>query len=208
MGWIVRLPFFVVLMGLGSLAMIVPAGHAVIMEDFNTMRVFFYGFILFSILTLIVGLATAGYAPRNVARSQLIGLLSAFTVLPLMFAVPFYEAVGNTTYLNAWFEMVSSFTTTGATVYDNAGRLTPSLHLWRALVGWLGGLLIWITAVSIFAPMNLGGFEVRATSQVGSDAVKSFTQIARIADPQERLVRYTLTLTPCSVALKGKRWGG
>lgn len=208
MGWIVRLPFFVVLMGLGSLAMIVPAGHAVIMEDFNTMRVFFYGFILFSILTLIVGLATAGYAPRNVARSQLIGLLSAFTVLPLMFAVPFYEAVGNTTYLNAWFEMVSSFTTTGATVYDNAGRLTPSLHLWRALVGWLGGLLIWITAVSIFAPMNLGGFEVRATSQVGSGAVKSFTQIARIADPQERLVRYTLTLTPIYAGLTGCLWIG
>ncbi len=208
MNWIVRLPFFVVLMGLGSLAMIVPSAHAVIMEDFTTMRVFFYGFILFSILTLTVGLATAGYAPHNIARSQLIGLLSAFTVLPLMFAVPFYEAVGSTTYLNAWFEMVSSFTTTGATVYDTSGRLTPSLHLWRALVGWLGGLLIWITAVSIFAPMNLGGFEVRATSQIGSGAVKSFTQIARIADPQERLVRYTLSLTPIYAGLTVFLWIG
>lgn len=206
MQWIVRLPFFVVLMGLGSLAMLVPAVHAVIMEDFTTMRVFFYGFILFSILTLTVGLATAGYAPHNIARSQLIGLLSAFTVLPLMFAVPFYEAVGSTTYLDAWFEMVSSFTTTGATVYDTSGRLTPSLHLWRALVGWLGGLLIWITAVSIFAPMNLGGFEVRATSRIGSGAATSFTQIARIADPQERLVRYTLSLTPIYAGLTVVLW--
>ncbi len=132
MQWVTRLPFFVVLMGLGAIAMIVPASHAVVMEDFNTMRVFFYGFILFSILTLLIGLAMAGYAPQSVARSQLLGLLAAFTLLPLMFAVPFYEAVGSTTYLDAWFEMVSSFTTTGATVYDNAGRLTPSLHLWRA----------------------------------------------------------------------------
>ena len=208
MAWIVRLPFFVVLMGLGAIAMIVPAAHGAVMEDFNTMRVFFYGFILFSVLTVLIGLATAGYNPKSVARSQLVGLLSAFSVLPIMFAVPFYEAVGNTTYLNAWFEMVSSFTTTGATVYDNVGRLTPSQHLWRALVGWLGGLLVWVTAVSIFAPMNLGGFEVRATTSAGKGASGTFTQIGRIADPSERLVRYTLSLTPIYVALTGFLWIG
>ena len=208
MDWIVRLPFFVVLMGLGAIAMVFPAAHAAVMEDFTTMRVFFYGFILFSTLTLLIGLATAGYAPKSVARSQLVGLLSAFSVLPIMFAVPFHEAVGNTSFLDAWFEMVSCFTTTGATVYDTAGRLTPSQHLWRALVGWLGGLLVWITAVSIFAPMNLGGFEVRATSTAGRGAIGSFSQIGRIADPSERLVRYSLSLTPVYVGLTGLLWLG
>ena len=208
MGWIVRLPFFVILMGLGAIAMIVPAVHAVVMEDFNTMRAFFYGFILFSVLTLIIGLATAGYEPRSVARSQLVGLLAAFSALPIMFAIPFYEAIGNTTFLNAWFEMVSSFTTTGATVYDTAGRLTPSLHLWRGQVGWMGGLLVWVTAVSIFAPMNLGGFEVRASGNAGKGARGSFSQIAQVADPSERMVRYTLTLTPIYVALTGALWIG
>ncbi len=208
MSWITRLPFFVILMGIGAIAMIVPAAHAVVMEDFMTMRVFFYGFILFLILTLLIGLATGGYAPQSVARSQLLSLLAAFTLLPLMFAVPFYTAVGNTTYLHAWFEMVSSFTTTGATLYENAGRLSPSQHLWRALVGWLGGLLVWITAVSIFAPMNLGGFEVRATASFGKGPVRSFSQIARIADPSERLVRYTMSLTPIYVALTFLLWLG
>jgi len=208
MAWIVRLPFFVVLMGLGAVAMIVPAAHGAVMEDFDTMRVFFYGFILFSVLTLLVGLATAGYSPKSVARSQLIALLAAFSALPIMFAIPFYEAVGNTTFLNAWFEMVSSFTTTGATVYDNAGRLTPTQHLWRAMVGWLGGLLIWVTAISIFAPMNLGGFEVRATASAGRGATNSFSQIGRIADPSERLVRFTLSLTPIYVGLTGVLWLG
>ena len=208
MNWIVRLPFFVVLMGLGALAMLVPAAHAAVTEDFLTMRVFFYGFILFGTLTLMIGLATAGYAPANVARSQLIALLSAFTVLPIMFAVPFYEAVAGTSFLDAWFEMVSSLTTTGATVYDTVGRLTPSLHLWRGLVGWMGGLLIWITAVSIFAPMNLGGFEVRAAGTAGKSAISDFAQIGRIADPSERLVRYTLSLTPIYAGLTAALWLG
>ena len=208
MAWIVRLPFFVILMGLGAASMIVPAVHGAVMEDFDTMRVFFYGFILFSIITLMIGLATAGYAPRSVARSQLVGLFAAFTALPIMFAIPFYEAVGNTTFLDAWFEMVSSFTTTGATVYDNAGRLTPSQHLWRGLVGWMGGLLVWVTAVSIFAPMNLGGFEVRATGNAGRGTSGGFSQIAQIADPSERLVRYTLTLTPIYIGLTALLWIG
>ena len=208
MQWIIRLPFFVVLMGLGAIAMLVPAAHAAVLNDFQTMRVFFYGFILFSLLTLTVGLATAGYAPYSVARSQLVALLAAFTVLPIMFAVPFYAAVGNTTMLNAWFEMVSSFTTTGATVYDSTARLMPSQHLWRGLVGWLGGLLVWVTAVSIFAPMNLGGFEVRAKGGVGKGSMGQFAQIGKIADPSERLVRYTLALTPIYVVLTLALWIG
>lgn len=209
MMWVQRLPFFVVLMGFGALSMILPAVHGFILSDFKTMRVFFYGFILFSILTLIIGLATAGYSPRSIARSQLVALVSAFTVLPLMFAVPFQEAVGNTSFLDAWFEMVSCFTTTGATVYDNAGRLTPTLHVWRGLVGWMGGLLVWITAVSIFAPLNLGGFEVRSTASAGKGAVaQAYSQFSEGADPSARLVRYTARLFPIYLGLTCVLWIG
>jgi trk system potassium uptake protein TrkH len=34
------------------------------------------------------------------------------------------------------------------------------LHLWRALVGWMGGLGVLVTAFAILAPLNLGGFEI------------------------------------------------
>lgn len=208
MSRLLALPFFVILMGIASAAMIVPAVHGYFLGDFNTMRVFFYGMNLFGMLTLVIGLATFDYTPDSVARSQLIALFAAFTVLPLMFAIPFYVAVGNTTFLNAWFEMVSSFTTTGATVYDTSGRLTPSLHVWRGLIGWLGGLLVWVTAISIFAPMNLGGFEVRATSAVGSGPSNQLTQIARIPDPSERLARYTFELAPIYLSLTAILWIG
>jgi len=200
------LPFFVVLMGLGALAMLVPAIHAVVLDDYVTMRVFFYGAVLFSILTLMIGLTTISYAPENVARSQLMALFASFTALPMMFAVPFAEAHNGVDYLDAWFEMVSCFTTTGATLYDDTGQLTPSLHVWRGMVGWMGGLLIWVTAVSIFAPMNLGGFEVRATGSTGRGAATHFRQIARIADPSERLARYTAQLFPIYTGLTFLLW--
>ena len=204
----VRLPFFVVLMGLGAVAMLLPAVHGALMEDFQTMRVFFYGAVLFGILTLLVALATAGRRPPNLARSQLLTLFLSFTILPVMFAVPFYEAVGSTRFLNAWFEMVSCFTTTGATLYENSGRLSPSLHLWRGMVGWMGGLLIWVVAAAIFAPMNLGGFEVRAEGGVGRQDPRSFTQIGKIAEPGERLMRYAIKLVPIYAGLTGLLWLG
>jgi trk system potassium uptake protein TrkH len=203
-----HVPFIVLLMGIGSLAMIVPAAYGLSQNDFTTMRVFFYGFILFGTLTFVLGLATSDYEPTNVARSQLLSLLAAFTVLPLMLAIPFKEAVENTSLLNAWFEMVSSLTTTGATLYDIADRLSPALHLWRALVGWLGGLLVWVAAISIFAPMNLGGFEVRSTSSAGRGTANSAAQNAKMMDAGERLTRYALRLTPIYVALTVTLWCG
>ncbi|MFQ6548366.1 TrkH family potassium uptake protein [Aestuariibius sp. 2305UL40-4] len=195
MSRILRLPFFVLLMGIAAIAMIAPALLAYGQRDYDTSRTFLYAAILLGLLTSTIGIAMSNYSPPNVARSQLLSLVAAFVALPLLLAVPFYEALGTTRFINAWFEMVSSITTTGATLYDAPGRLPDALHLWRALVGWLGGFLIWTTAVAIFAPMNLGGFEIRAKAEVGEGA-RRFDQITRIADPSERLTRYALRLAP------------
>jgi trk system potassium uptake protein TrkH len=198
------LPFFVILMGISALAMLVPSWHALFVNDFNVMRVFFYASILFGLLTLVLGFATSSEQGNSIIRNQLTTLIAAFLLLPIIFATPFYVAVGSTSFLNAWFEMVSSFTTTGATVYDNIGRLSPSLHLWRGIIGWMGGFLVWVTAFAIFAPMNLGGFEVRAPDQMGQ--MRTTPQVNRALDPTERLARYTFKLAPIYVSLTVVLW--
>jgi trk system potassium uptake protein TrkH len=197
-------PFFVLLMGIGALAMVVPAIHALSIENYAVARSFFYSALLFLVLTLFIGLATANYK-STLARGYLVSLLAAFLVLPIMLAVPMYEAVPRMSFLEAWFESVSSITTTGATLYDSPRQLPRSVHLWRALLGWLGGLLIWVSAISILAPLNIGGFEVRAT-RGGSASEKTFAQIGRVTDPSERLVRYGSKLIPLYVALTALLW--
>lgn len=188
-------PFIVVLMGLGALSMLVPSLHAIVIhDDFVTARIFLYGTILFGALTLALGLATQGYKPPDEARSQLLSLLAAYAGIPVMFAIPFQEAAGDITFFHAWFEMVSSFTTTGATLYGEVGSLNPSLHLWRALVGWMGGLLIWITAIAILAPMNIGGFEVRAEGRSG-EAARRHTRSEATLSSSDRLWRYGATFS-------------
>ena len=109
-----QLPFFVVLMGLSSAAMLIPSGFGLYLEDFTEMRIFFYGSILFGFLTLVLGLATSGVAPSSVARSQFLTLIAAYTLLPVMLAMPFYYSLENTTLLRAWFEICLLYTSDAA----------------------------------------------------------------------------------------------
>lgn len=202
---ILELPLLVILSGVGSLAMLLPAAHAAVFSDFTVARPFFYGAIMFFLLSVLVGIATSNYRPRSVARSQLAALVGAYIWLPILFAVPFDEAVKDTTFANAWFEMVSSFTTTGATQYDIPGRLAPSLHLWRALVGWMGGFFVLMSAVAVLAPLNLGGVEV-LSGRVPGRGAQGAGQITHAAGPADRMIRHSATLFPAYFGLTLMLW--
>jgi len=198
------LPFVVILMGLGALAMFLPATHALVISDHRTARTFFYSGLLFLVLFSFIAIATSNRTVRHEGRSYLLALVATYTVLPLMLAVPFFEAVGNTSFLSAYIEMVSSLTTTGATLFDPS-RLAPSVHLWRAQVGWMGGFFIWVTAAAVLAPLNLGGFEVRSSRGVGSGAAVA-SQVSRVADMAERIRRFAAELLPIYAGLTAVLW--
>ena len=204
---ILDLPLIVILAGIAGVAMLLPAVHAFVLRDLEVARAFFYSGIAVVLITAMVGVAMAGQRPVDVARRHLAMLAGAYVVLPVIMALPFAQAVRDTTFLNAWFEMVSCFTTTGATVYDAPGRLSPSLHLWRGMVGWMGGLFVLIAAAAILAPLDLGGAEVM-TGRVPGRGAMGADPVTRIADPSRRLVRHTLTLTPAYAGLTFALWVG
>lgn len=198
------LPFLVILMGIGSLAMLVPAIHAYQIRDLHVARSFFYSGLVFFILFVLIAVAVSSRPPSQPARRHLLALAGAFIVLPLMLAVPFREALVDARIYDAYFEMVSSMTTTGATLYSGEGALAPSLHLWRAIVAWMGGLLMWISAVAILAPLNLGGFEVVATDR--SAPGRAALRKERGGDSRERLARYSYRLAPIYLGLTLVLW--
>jgi len=55
-------------------------------------------------------------------------------------ALPFVIAIPSTNYLNAYFEAMSGFTTTGITVFSGLDAMPRSILFWRALTQWLGGI--------------------------------------------------------------------
>lgn len=210
---IAKLPLLVILMGISVLAMLLPAFYAWVVGEYFEGRVFLYGAILFGFITVFLGIAMANRTRSTRHRRHLVALLGLFVLLPLIHAVPFHQALRTTSFLNAYVEMVSALTTTGATLFDDPARLPNTLHLWRALVGWLGGLFIWVGAIAILAPMALGGFEVRARFGAGighgdSRFGAGLSQITRVADFSERIRAYAVRLLPVYVSLTGALWIG
>ena len=89
-------------------------------------------------------------------------LMTAFSwiVLSLFAGLPFYCIDAKFSFINAWFESVSSLTTTGATVLTDLDRTSKGLLLWRALLQWLGGTGIVVMAMTIFPTLRIGGMQL------------------------------------------------
>lgn len=198
------LPLLILLMGITALSMWLPASHAAILRDHDTARAFFYSGIILFILTAMIGIATANHRARNPARANLVALVSAYVILPAMMALPLAESVPDTRFHNAWFEMISAFTTTGATLYAPE-RLPLSVHLWRAQVGWMGGYFILVASIAILAPMNLGGIEV-ISGRVPGRSAEGLSQITATADPARRVARQAVAIFPVYAGITLALW--
>jgi trk system potassium uptake protein TrkH len=202
---LLNLPLFLLLFGVFSASMIVPAVYGAAVRELEAARAFFYAGLLGVIAFGLIGVAHAGRPSRFGALGPLLSLFSAFVFLPFALAVPFVEALPTTKFMNAYYEMVSAITTTGATMFDDPERLDRTLHLWRAQVGWMGGGLMWIAASAILAPMHLGGFEVTSQAEPGRRDEGTGSQRVPI-NQRARLLRVTATLLPIYLFLTLLLW--
>ena len=198
-GLLRRLPLFLLVWGAFSISMWIPSIYALVLNDHETSRSFLYSGLLGVIVVAMVALARAGRPSRHGTLGQLLALLSTFAVLPLFLSIPFHDALKTTSFLNTYFDMVSAITTTGAEMFPDPTRLSQPLHLWRALVGWLGGLVMWIAASAILAPLSLGGFEVTAQGQPGR--IVSGSGQGEKVDSRGRLIRIAIALAPVYTGL-------
>ena len=71
---------------------------------------------------------------------KILTVLLGYVSIPLVLCIPFYLSIYNLTFLNAIFESVSGFTSTGFSVFDNIKHIDQGLILWRSSIQWIGGL--------------------------------------------------------------------
>lgn len=154
-----RVSILVTLLGATGLAMLVPSAHAFVMRQAPVGRAFLYSALVLILLSVLLALATSWQTRRSPARGLFTLLTAIYLVLPAAMALPLAEALGMR-FADAWFEMISCFTTTGASLIDTPHRVPDAVHLWRAMAGWFGGLFVLVSATALLAPIGLGGFEL------------------------------------------------
>ena len=75
-------------------------------------------------------------------------------------ALPYVIDGGIPSYVDAFFETMSGFTTTGSTILTDIEALPPSLLFWRSLTQWLGGMGIIVLSLAILPMLGVGGMQL------------------------------------------------
>ena len=185
-------PLFVLLLGITSLLMYVPMFFSIRLDQWLYARTFFYHGTFFFIICVLLGIAFSAQKLQKNVFENILDLFFCFVFLPIFMAFPLNYLVLDIDFFDAYFEMLSSFTTTGASIFDYNDRLPDVLHLWRALIAWLGGLLMLVAALAIFQPAGLGGFDVY-TRKNNSSISKIQAKRANI---RSRIIKYSISISP------------
>ena len=116
-------------------------------------------FLITIALLVAAGLVLIAMKPKNktiYARHGLVIVAMGWILMSLFGALPFYFSGEIPSYLDALFESVSGFTTTGSSILTDVEALSKSILFWRSFTHWIGGMgvLVFIMAV---LPLAGGG---------------------------------------------------
>jgi trk system potassium uptake protein TrkH len=154
-----------------------------------------------------VGFGSGWTLERVTTGKEAIGIREGFLVVSLIWllaavlgALPYVLSGEDqvSSPIDAYFEAMSGFTTTGATILTDVEALPDSLLIWRQLTQWLGGMGIVILALAILPRLRVGGRQLLEHELPGPE----FEQLtARIRDTARRLWAVYVLLTIVMIAI-------
>lgn len=147
MGWLVMIE---------AAFMLIPVVIAIIYGDKDWL-----GFTISATVTFVTGfLMTKKIRPRFSQMGRREGFLltaSVWVVFSIFGMIPFLINTERVTIADAFFESMSGFTTTGATVLDANHTIDHGMHIWRALTQWIGGMGIILFTIAVIPMLNSSG---------------------------------------------------
>lgn len=84
----------------------------------------------------------------------------AWVIFSLFGALPFVFSKTIPSYTDAFFETISGFTTTGASILNDIEALPHDLLFWRSMTQWLGGMGIIVLSIAILPILGIGGMQL------------------------------------------------
>lgn len=116
----------------------------------------------------------------SVRQTFLIVALS-WIAASVMASIPMYFCGAFGSYANSFFESVSGFTTTGATILSDVDSVPRSINMLRCLTHWLGGMGIVTLTVALLPLLGVGGFQLIKAETTGPEKGKVTARITTTA---------------------------
>ncbi|MBU1169591.1 MAG: TrkH family potassium uptake protein [Proteobacteria bacterium] len=125
----------------------------------------YHAFIKSIIIALSLGLLLHGVFRKHrfdyiSPREGMAVVAIGWTAIGLVGALPFYFSGYFEFFVDAFFESVSGFTTTGSSVITDIEALPRAILFWRSLIQWLGGMGIIVLSLAILPFLGVGGMQL------------------------------------------------
>ena len=139
-------------------------------------------FLFSALITLAVGVICVLFSPH---KSGYIDKRMAYLIVTLVWVamslfgtLPFLATGTIDNFTDAFFEMMSGFTTTGATVFKDIEVLPKSLLFWRSLSQWIGGVGIVMLVLAIVPSLGINSYSLYSAELAGPLKDKTHNRVS------------------------------
>lgn len=129
---------------------------------------------------LAVGLPAVIFRPKDKAIYEKEGFIIvafAWVIMSVVGAIPFIVSKSIPSFVDAFFEAVSGFTTTGASILNDVEILPKSILFWRSFTHWIGGMGVLVFVLAILPDFNAGIMHVFRAETPGPTVGKLVSKI-------------------------------
>lgn len=136
-----------------------------------------YNSFIYTILVMVIlGILMAKAIRKNEhhirARDGIVIVALGWVMISLFGALPMYFSGSVPTYADGIFEIVSGFTTTGASVITEVNSLDKGILFWRSMTHWIGGMGILVFTLALLPALGVGSLQIFKAESPGPIAGK------------------------------------
>jgi trk system potassium uptake protein TrkH len=135
-----KLIYLSVFFGIVSILAFFNITYSYYLNLYLNLNTYIYTFIVSIFLAILFYYIKNNDEKKITIYDKILTIFLGYFLLPLVISIPFYFSIYNLTFVNAYFESISGFTSTGFTIFDNINHIDQSLILWRSASQWVGGL--------------------------------------------------------------------
>lgn len=137
--------------------------------------------LLLGVITMV---ATRNHVKELSKKDGYIVVALGWVIMSLSGTLPYVITESIPRFTDAFFETMSGYTTTGASILNDIEAVPKGVLFWRSLTHWIGGMGIIVLAVAILPLLGIGGMQLFAAEAPGPDSDKLHP---RITDTAKRL---------------------
>ena len=166
-----------------------------------------FGFVMaalvsacFGMTFMMIGKSTKNKESAMTRRDGYIVVAVSWVLFSIFGSLPYYVSGYIPSYADAYFETMSGFTTTGATIIDDIEAMPHGLLFWRSLTQWIGGLGIVFFTVAVLPIFGVGEVQLFAAEAIGPTHGKLHPRIS--VSGRWIITVYLLITVLCAIALR------